>query len=140
MPSRYVQSRTISSRLIVYATFNGNPQRDLGIFDKCSGLGFDSDDVKYGEYPVGTGVASREDATLRRPFSELSPEEGAWIEANHGAECAVIQSYAGDDGLPLGQPRTYTGRVKGHTPPEADKTASERSEFVVNCIMNVQAA
>lgn len=140
MATRYVQQRTITTRLIVQAAFNGDPSRDLGTFDKCEGLGLEAEDVKYAEYQVATGVRSREDATLRRPFSETSPEEAAWLEANIGAVVTIVQNYNGDDGLPLGVPRTYTGRIKGVTPPEADATGSERSELTVMCIMDVAAS
>lgn len=142
MPTRYAQQRTISTQLIVEehispATGATVPRRDLGFFDKCEGLGLEADDVKYGEYPVSVGPRSREDATLRRPFSEASSEEAQFLETNISAPVTLIQNYKGDDGLPLGIPRTYTGVLKGCQVPDSDATGNERSELAVTCIMNV---
>lgn len=142
--TRYVQQRTISTRLIVEAhSIQGAAvaRRDLGTFDKCEGLGLEAEDVKYAEYQVATGVRSREDATVRRPFTEASAEEMAFFDAacSVSAPITIIQNYNGDDGLPLGVPRTYTGAAKGVIPPEADSTGSERAEVGFVCIMNVDA-
>jgi hypothetical protein len=140
MANRYAQQKTVTAHLPVFAPFNGADRRDLGAFGKSSGFGSQTDDIKYGEYPVATGVRSRDDATLTRPFSDLSAEEEAWLDANLGAAVTIVRSYAGDDGLPIGTPRTYTGRLKAVTPPDGDETSSGRSELSVVCVLDVAAS
>lgn len=140
MPTRYAQSRTIDTTLIVNVPYGGRSSRDTGVWPKAEGFGLTGDDVRYAEYPVATGVFSREDATLRRPFDEFSGELKKWLEANRGAAVTIIQSRRGDDGLPLGAPDTYTGRISGVTGPEADITASERAELSVTCVLDVVAS
>jgi len=138
--TRYVQQKNIITSLIVKAPYNGAAQRDLGIFAESEGFGLDVDDVRYGEYPVAAGVASREDATLRRPYSETSPEEEAWLESKRGFPVVIVRAYKGDDNLPVGVPRTYQGVLKGVNPPDGDITASERSKLTVMCLLDVDAS
>jgi hypothetical protein len=140
MPNRFAQQKTVTAQLTVFAPYNGADRRDLGTFGKSSGFGSQADDIKYGEYPVATGVRHRDDATLSRPFSDLSAEEEAWLDANLGKAVTIIRSYAGDDGLPIGTPRTYTGRLKHVGPPDGDETSSGRSELTVMCILDSVAS
>jgi hypothetical protein len=139
MATRYAQTRTIDTQLIVHAPYQGKPSRDFGIYDKAEGFSFTSEKVSYGEAPVAAGVASREDVTLRRPFSQFSPEEEAWLEAHQGRDCTVVRSFRGDDKLAMGKPRTYTGVVLGVDSPDSDRTASERAETAVTIALNVSA-
>ncbi len=140
MATRYVQQNKIRFQLLVHASDWNGGTRDFGVFDKGEGLALDAEDVKYGEFDVAVGVASRGDCTLRHRFSELSVEEEAWLEAHQGYPVTIVKSYAADDGLPVGTPRTFTGVVKGVMGPDGDVTASERSELGVVCIMNVPAS
>lgn len=140
MANRYGQERKISAQLIVIAPYNGLPQRDFGVFPNSEGFGFEREDIKYGEYPVATGIASREDATLKRLYGDASPEQEAWLEANSQSPCLVIRSYKGDDDLAIGVPRTYTGVVKGVKPPDGDETGSGRTMLEVTCILDVPAS
>jgi hypothetical protein len=140
MATRYVQQNKIRYQLIVAAADWPGGSRDFGVFDKGEGLELDGEDVKYGEFDVAVGVGSRGDCTLRRRYSETSPEEEAWLESHQGHPVTIVKSYAADDGLPVGRPRTFTGAIKGVTGPDGDVTASERSELAVVCIMNVPAS
>lgn len=140
MPTRYAQARTVDTRLIVQAPYGGRQTRDTGNWPKAEGGGLEGEDVRYGEFEVATGNFTREDMTLRRPYDENAPELEKWLERNRGAAVTVVRSYRDDSLQPLsGVVKTYTGRIRGVAGPEADVTASERSELTVMLILDVEA-
>lgn len=133
MPTRYAQQRTIKAQINVAG-------KDYGLWDKTSGRGLTGEKVQYGEGPVGAGVRSRDDGTYSRAYSDADAAIEKELEDRYGFPVTVVESIAGDDGLPLGNPRTYTGVLGGVTRPEGDTTASERGELEITVFLNVDAS
>jgi hypothetical protein len=134
MPStRYAQQRTITAQI----TIGG---KNYGQWDKTAGRGLTSEKVQHGEGPVGAGVRSRDDGTYSRAYGDQDAAIEKELEDKIGQPVTVVESMKGDDGLPLGGPRTYTGVLGTVNRPEGDTTASERGELEIVCFLNVNAS
>lgn len=141
MAIRYAQSRTVDYQLIIRKPYGGKPERDTGLWPKAEGGQLTGEEIKYGEYPVATGTFSRENISLRRPFDQDSAELESWLEAARGADVTLIRSQRGDDLASLdGRVRTFTGQIISVMGPAADVTTSERSELMVELVVNVPAS
>lgn len=137
MATRYAQQRTITAQILLGPA---GAQKDYGIWDKTGGRGLTGEKVQHGEGPVGAGVRSRDDGTYSRAYSDADAAIEKELEDRYGQPVTVIESMKGDDGLPLGNPRTYTGVMGGVARPEGDVTASERGEIEITVFLNVTAS
>lgn len=135
--TRFTQQKNIVAQLLVGPE---GQQKDFGVFTGVSGFALEGEKVQHGEGPVAAGVRSRADGELTRPYSELDSLHEKDLEDRYGQQATIIISKGGDDGLPLGRLRTFTGVVGGVSGPEGDATASERGMLTVTTFNNVLAS
>lgn len=120
------------SRVDQYSITVSVDAEDLGIFDKMSGGGVDSDENKYKpgamapEVSLG-GTATTANVVVSRLYDlnrdHLNVKN---LIAKVGRATAVVKKQPLDpDGNPFGTPLVYRGKLKAVTPPEPDSESGD---------------
>ena len=110
--------------------------RPLGVFDKRSGGGVDSEETKYREGAMGPqlslgGPVTVENVTATRLFKlQRDSELLHWLLARVGQARATVSEQPLDaEGFPFGRPFVWTGGLKTVTKGEHDSMSSDPDTF-----------
>lgn len=127
----------------------GGTARDLGVFDSLSGGEIDSEETKF--WPGGLGqqisLGGRRtvnNITVGRLYDLVRdhPNMG-WLAGGIGkADVTVTKTSINVDGVGVGNPLVYRGKLKQLTPPEHDSESSDAAiyELEISSATVTQAA